>query len=259
MRKGKNLTAASNEEFCACIAGTAVPEALAKQLEGKPLVKQWMLDHLGTRDVQSGAPPVTWQHKNPLDITCRDFHSIFNNRSCMPDAHVLVAGKQIWVHRAIIARVSPVLANSWNPQFNTAADTSDTVRAATLQCSCTECGIGDLPYSTGLMFLEFMYSGELKWPSTPVDSMDAAELLVLADYYDVPYLVAQAQIALCFCVSTETCCDLLRLASHHHAPHLENCCIQYIVGAHSASADIGNLDQLSMMLKDKLRLAGWAG
>ena len=109
------------------------------------------------------------------------------------------------------------------------------------------------------MFLEFMYSGVLKWPEGTPDPMTAAELLILADYYDVEYLLTQAQIVLRFAVNLETCCEMLALAEHHSAEHLQQCCLHHIIRAHNAHGDVPNLDQLSPLLKDKLRANGWAG
>ncbi|KAL0028377.1 hypothetical protein WJX77_002895 [Trebouxia sp. C0004] len=87
---------------------------LAKHLQGKPAVKQWMVNSLGAIDTQSGAPGIRHHHPNPVTApttTADQFCGLFNNSAKFPDAVVVAAGQEILVHKLIIAKACTALAN----------------------------------------------------------------------------------------------------------------------------------------------------
>ena len=86
------------------MAGEPAPEALAKHLEGKPAVRQWLVQCLGVKALQTDAPVI--QHEDPdlVPAIARQFTALFHNQDCRPDASVMAAGHQIWVHIPIIAK-----------------------------------------------------------------------------------------------------------------------------------------------------------
>ena len=195
-------------------AGAAVPAALAKQLEGRPLVRQWMVRDLGVSDLETGVPIVKVSSIKPGNAARRVFRLGCINNIQLPDATIVVAGQKIHVHKLIIERVCPVLGNCWrlfgfnckilcpavqgletagtstvhskglsrstaaidSLQSQTdaeAASSASVLRGngapadmivATLHCECAQCLISSVEYDAGVMFIEFMYTGRLRWP-----------------------------------------------------------------------------------------------
>lgn len=122
------------------MAGAPVPAALAKQLEGKPLVRQWMVRDLGVSDLETGMPVVKLRKNNPGNAARRVFRQASTTRSQLADATIVVAGQKIPVHKLIIERVCPVLANCWKlsgyncKTLQTAVQGSETVGSSTVHC-----------------------------------------------------------------------------------------------------------------------------
>ncbi len=227
---------------------------LAKHLQGKPAVKQWMVKSLGATETQSGAPGIRQHHPNPVTATTTiadQFRGLFINSAKFPDAVVVAAGQEILVHKLIIAKACTALANHWN-------DTvwKDSGARATLDGSCPECSIEETSYSTAVMFLEFFYTGLLRWPDNLAYSMTAAELLVLANKYQVPYLVCEAERALWSAVTIQSCCDILTLADWHNAQQLKQYCLAYIAGGNEHIQTDGLSDALKADLKSFIRSRG---
>ncbi|DBB07706.1 TPA: hypothetical protein ACH3X3_009132 [Trebouxia sp. C0006] len=236
------------------IQGLPVPAMLAKHLRGKPAVKKWMVNCLGATDTQSGAPSICQHHPNPVTATttiAAQFCGLFNNSAKFPDAVVVAAGWEILVHKLIIAKACTALANHWN-------DTvwRDSGARATLDGSSPECSIEETSYNTAVMFLDFFYTGVLRWPDNLADSMTAAELLVLANKYQVPYLVCEAERALRSVVTIESCCDILTLADWHQAQQLKQYCLAYIAGGNEHIQTDGLSDALKADLKRGVRARG---
>jgi len=236
------------------LTGLPVPAMLAKHLRGEPAVKQWMVNCQGATDTQSGAPSIRQHHPNPVTATTTiadQFRGLFNNSAKFPDAVVVAAGREILVHKLIIAKACTALANHWN-------DTvwKDSGARAILDGSSPKCSIEETPYNTAVMFLEFFYTGLLRWPDNLADSMTAAELLVLANKYQVPYLVCEAESALRSAVTIESCCDILTLADWHHAQQLKQYCLAYIAGGNEHIQTDGLSDALKADLKRAIQSRG---
>jgi hypothetical protein len=96
--------------------------------------------------------------------------------------------------------------------------------------------VGDITYPIALTFLEFFYTGQVRWPAGTPDFTTAAQILVLADKFDVPYLLCEAEKALQSLVTVDCCCPMLVLANSHNAVQLQHHCLAYIA-AGSAHID----------------------
>lgn len=229
------------------VTGLQVPPMLAKHLVGKPAVKQWMVESLGAMDMQTGAPVTKQRHPNPVTATTTaadQFHEMFNNSAKFPDAVVVAAGQEILVHKLIIAKACTSLANHWNDTVwrNSGA-------RATLDGTSPQCSIHDTSYDTALLFLEFFYTGQVRWPDNTADPRTAAELLVLANKYQVPYLICEAELALRSAVSLDSCCDILTLADWHFADQLKQYCLAYIAAGKTQIKTDGLSKRLQKDLK----------
>ena len=275
------------------VIGVSIPEALTKYLADRPAVRQWMVQQLGVCDLETGVPVVKWLHKKPTIPARRRCTASLDNWRCLPDAVVLVQDRQILVHKGIIGRACPALAASWKPGYSCqaqlpqppAAPQNATTGSAssgptgsalpaeeagrqcrlnllsrqtvTVDCFCDECSISHTDSATAYMLLDWMYTWKLTWPSGDIDADTACQMLVFADMYDVPFIMAEAQIALRNQVDVQSCCGILQMAWHHNACELEEFCLSFITGAHAS-----NTDQLSLLddvLKRKLKQRGWAG
>ena len=248
----------SYQALCCYGAGLMIPPALAKHLESKPLVRRWMVNKLGATDKQSGAPAITQKCSNPVTATtsiANHLQGVFNCSASFPDVTVLVQGQEILVHKLFIANACKVLEAQWRSAW----DQSEIV---TLDCQCQSCQIAEVSHATALMFLEFFYSGKVSWPEGAKDSMTAAELLLLSDKYDVPYLFCEAEIALRSFVTQHTCFDILTLADHHSAEQLSKSCVCYIANMPSHQLNLERFNQLPSSARMKVsavRVIKWRG
>ena len=186
-----------------------------------------------------GAPKIQQSHRNMCATSAgngKPFSNMFNDASQYSDATVKLGADEILVHGLVIAHACPVLAIHWKPLW---AGANTTV---SLDGTCDECGIST-SNPVALMFLEFFYTGSLKWPLSGADSVAAAELLVLGSLYDVPYVLHAAEIALRECITPTSCCDILTLADHHNAEQLKAFCLYYIAqGLETISTEGLSLD-----------------
>lgn len=232
-----------------------IPPILAKALQNKPLVQQWMVVKLGATDMHTGAPSIRQKHPNPVTAVttiANHLQGVFNSPASFPDVTVLVEGQEILVHKLFISIACKVLAAQWREAW-------DQSKIVTLDCECHSCQISEASYRTALMFLEFFYCGKVTWPDGLADSMTAAELLLLSDKYDVPYLFCEAEKALKSFVTRTTCFDILILADHHNAEQLSNFCVAYIAHAPPDQIDQERLSRLPHGTKKRLKNAGCKG
>ena len=132
-------------------------------------------------------------------------------------------------------------------------------RTATLHLECAVCKIPSTDYTTGYMFLEFLYRGELTWPGTGADAATASQLVVLANFYGLPLLVAEVEIVFRTLVNIASCCEILQTAAHHNAEKLEDFCLRFIASARTGSIAKADLNSLDDELKAKLEDCGWKG
>ena len=228
-----------------------IPTALAELLNRNPVVKEWMVIELGVTDTQAGAPAIRQKCPNPVTATttiANHLKGVFNCSSSFPDVTVLVHGQEILVHKLFIAKACKVLEAQWRSAW----DQSETV---TLDCECQSCKIAEVSYATALMFLEFFYTGQVTWPDGTKDSMTAAELLLLSDKYDVPYLFCEAEIALRSFITQHNCFDVLTLADHHNAEQLSKFCAAYIANMPPHALDVARLNQLPHSALGKITAA----
>ena len=205
-----------------------MPPALSKQLQGKPAVMDWLNKQLGVRDWQAGAPLVKQRHTHVSKLAAK-----FNNQQHFPNAIVEAEGKHIHVHTLIVGNVSETLAKCWSSDIWHNAG-----GIISLSHNCP--GLGDITYPIALAFLEFFYTGKVRWPDGTPDFTTAAQILVLADKYDIPYLVCEAEIALQSLVTVDCCCPMLVLADKHNAVQLQQHLLAYIA-AGSAHIDTSQL------------------
>lgn len=167
---------------------------------------------------QAGVPLCKQRHSNPWNLKLA---ATFNNLKHFPNAIVEAEGKHIHVHTLFIGNVSETLAKCWS---------SDVWRNAggiiSLSHNCP--GLGDITYPIALTFLEFFYTKQVRWPDGTPDATTAAQILVLADKYDIPYLVCEAEMALQSLVTVDCCCPMLILADKHIAVQLQQHLLAFI-------------------------------
>ena len=87
-------------------------------------------------------------------------------------------------------------------------------------------------HSTALLFLEYFYTGCVKWPGGHAELDSALELLVMACTYDVQHLVCIAEMALQALLGPDNCCSVLSIADHHQAGQLRERCLHYLKQGH---------------------------
>ena len=121
-----------------------------------------------------------------------------------------------------------VLARRWDPLGW--GSTCDPIAIDTSLC-CDSCNIHP-SYTTALLFLEYFYTGEVKWPHKQADVQTASELLVMACMYDVQHLVCIAEMALQCLLDTHNCCAIFAIADHHEAVQLRAQCLHVIKQGH---------------------------
>ncbi len=176
---------------------------------------------------QAGAPLVKQRHR-----VARNLAAKFNNQEHFPNAIVEAEGKHIHVHTLIIGKTSEALAKCWSSDV---WDNAGGIISLSHNCP----GLGDITYPIALTFLEFFYTGQVRWPAVTPDATTAAQILVLADKYDIQYL-CEAEKALHSLVTIDCCCPMLVLADKHNAVQLQHYCLAYIA-AGSAHIDTSQL------------------
>lgn len=199
-------------------------------INAQPSVKRWFIDTLKVTDLHDGAPRVQQLHDNPVtSITsvAKYLEGDFNNPAAYPDAIISIDGRQILVHKRVVAKACIVLARGWDPLWDSS---SEPITVGTSMC-CESCSIHP-SYDTALLFLEYFYTGEVKWPGKRAEVQTASELLVMACMYDVQHLVCIAEMALQCLLDTDNCCSILAIADHHQALQLRARCLHFIKQGH---------------------------
>lgn len=184
------------------LAAIQVPKVLLDLLAAAPQVKKWMTDKLQMTDLQHRAPTVRQLHNSGVPPGVRVYLAdAFNNTEAYPDAVVSVGGRDIHLHKLVVAKGCQVLARQWGPLWQGSRHTVawDDI------LGCPECSIKP-SYSTAVMFFQFLYSWKVTWPEEEPDMASALELLVMASVYDMPLLVCAAEVALRHAVTVENCC-----------------------------------------------------
>ena len=197
--------------LCWSVAAIQVPPVLLELLAAAPKVEAWMTDKLLMMDLQHKAPAVKQLHAAEVQPAVQDFLAgSFNNPDALPDALVSIDNRDIHLHKLVVAKGCEVLARQWGPLWEGGRQTValDTI------LDCPACSIKP-SYSTALVFFEFFYSGKVTWREEAPDMASGMELLLMASYYDVPFLVCEAEAVLRQAVTVETCCKLLEVADHH--------------------------------------------
>ena len=210
-----------------CNAGYEVPRMLMTLVNRHPGVERWFIDALKVTALHDGAPGVKQLHDNPVTATtsvAKYLEGDFNNPAAYPDAVIFIAGQEILVHKRVVAKACTVLARRWDPLGWGAA--SDPIAIDTSLC-CDSCSIHP-SYTTALLFLEYFYTGDVKWPRKQADVQTATELLVMACMYDVQHLVCTAEMALQRLLDTDNCCTMFAIADHHDAVQLRALCLHFI-------------------------------
>ena len=231
-------------------AGYQVPITLLRMLNKEPAAKRWFIDELKVTDLQDGAPPVKQLHDNPVTAStsvAAYLEGDFNNSAANPDAVVTVGGVEILVHRHVVAKACEVLRRRWDPMWSG----SSRPFAIDTSLSCDACSTHP-SYSTALLFLEYFYTGEVKWPGSQAELGCALELLVMAGTYDVQHLVCIVEQALESMLNMENCCTILTVSDHHQALQLQERCLHFIRQGHRMIKNTLAYSILSGELKDKV-------
>ena len=193
---------------------------------------------------QAGAPLCKQRHSNPWNLAAK-----FNNLKHFPNAIVEAEGQHIHVHTFIIGNTSEALAKCWS---NDIWHNADGIISLSHDCP----GLGDITYPIALTFLEFFYTGQVRWPDGTPDVTTAAQILVLAYKFDVPYLVCEAEMALQSLVTVDCCCPMLVLVDKHNAVRLQHHLLEYIV-AGSAHMDTSQLPPHLLTYVIPIECAPW--
>ena len=231
-------------------AAIQVPQVLLQLVKSEPAVRQWMVDKLQITDLHHRAPAVRQLHRSRVTsvVTAREYLAgSFNNVAAYPDAVVSVDGKEIQLHKLVVAKGCEVLAKRWGPLWNRSKDTL--VLDSMLQCE--ECSV-QVSYTTALVFFGFFYTWQVTWPDGEADMQSALELLFMASMYDVPYMVCEAEMALRQGVNVENCCKVLELADHHAAQQLRRFCLHFIANGHKLVSKAEGFKSLSPELLDEV-------
>lgn len=117
---------------------------------------------------------------------------------------------------------------------------------------CDRCNIHP-SYSTALLFLEYFYTGEVRWQQADVQT--ACELLVMACMYDVQHLVCIAEMAVQHLLDPDNCCVILAIADHHEAVQLRARCLHFIKQAHRLIQSSEQYKALDHTLQAEVELA----
>ncbi len=240
-------------EYPCFAAAIQVPQVLLDLVKDEPAVRQWMTDKLQITDLHHRAPTVKQQHKQHVTtgLSARQYLAgSFNNPDAYPDAVVSVEGREIHLHKLVVAKGCEVLAKRWGPLWESSGDT---LALDSLLC-CEECSI-QASYSTALMFFQFFYTWQVAWPEKEGDMTSAMELLFMASVCDVPYLVCEAEVALRRGVNVDNCCKLLEVADHHAAQQLRKFCLHYIANGYKLVSKAEGFNSLSQDLLDEVQKA----
>ena len=164
-------------------AGYAVPKWMSQRLKGKAAIRKWLIEGLGALDLNYGLPAVKQLCKNPQDERLFGFDMPEEDT----DAVILVGDQAIHVHKWVLGMACEVLATKWGP------DWADTDAPIHLNVFVEGPGL-HVSYNTAYAFFGFLYDGAVNWPQEQPDANSFMELLVLADEYQVPYLMCEAEI-----------------------------------------------------------------
>ena len=77
-------------------------------------------------------------------------------------------------------------------------------------------------------------------------------MLVLAHYYDVPYLGCATEQALKRFVAVNNCCQLLMVADHHNAHQLRKFCLHFIASGYGVVSQQPAFEELSEKLLEEV-------
>ena len=219
---------------------------LLQMLKGKPDVKQWFIDTLKVTDMHDGAPAVRQLHDNPVTAStsvAKYLDGAFNNPDTYPDAILTIKGQQILVHKLVVAKGCKVLARAWDPHW-----ASSKPIAMDESLSCEACSVHP-SYEAARLFLDYFYTGEVKWAGSKAELSSALQLLVMACMYDVPHLVCIVEMALLSKLDFNNCCNMLAVADHHQAEQLKARCMHYIRKGHHLLKASDSYKQLSPELQ----------
>lgn len=122
-------------------------------LDDKPSVRRWFVDHLKVTDAQDGAPAVKQLHTNPVTAStsvAKYLRGDFNNPDSYPDAVLTIEGRQLQVHKLVVAKGCKVLARRWDPLW----EASGRPIAMDESLCCDACRVQP-SYEAALQFLEY--------------------------------------------------------------------------------------------------------
>lgn len=140
----------------------------------------------------------------------------FDYPEAMPDVAFIAKGREVLAHRVFMAAVCPVMASCWDV---TSSNWQHAAQPIHLDTSCS--------YPAAEAFLWYCYTGKVTWPADHARRKSAAELLQLADMFDMPFLPCQVKQALGHEVSVTNCCPLLATADLHAAEQLKRFCTHF--------------------------------
>ena len=219
-------------------------------LQDKPAVKRWFIDKLRVTDLHDGASAVRQLHSNPVTANtsvARYLEGAFNNPDAYPDALLTIAGQKIHVHKLVVTKACKVLARAWDPLWGS----SSKPIAMDGSLCCEACSVYP-SHNAALLFLEYFYTGEVKWASGQADLGSALQLLVMACMNDVPHLVCTVEVALLGLLDMENCCSMLAVADHHEAQQLRARCMHFIRKGHHLLSPLDIYKQLSTELQSEI-------
>jgi len=105
------------------------------------------------------------------------------------------------------------------------------------------------------IFLQFLYSGLYKLDLNEETPQQLADLLLLADRYEVDDLKSCCEDALVSKVDNDSCFALLVLADQFQAGRLRRCCFEWIAQRPSLTSE-ENLEEIPHNLQEELRNLG---
>lgn len=213
-------------------------------LADAPGVRQWIVNSLGAIDLDTGAPVVRQLHSNPVS-SASYWREMFNNPAADPDATAVFDTQTVHLHRLALLTTGHRFSPQWDGLWQNPPE------ALTADVHCDACDV-KLSHETVLMFFQWFYTGELVWPSDLAECATPFELLVMASHFDVPFLIAAAEVALRARVTLKTCCELLEFADHHNAQQLKNLCLHVLVSGHQHCQQ---MHQLSKKLQNEVQRA----
>lgn len=144
----------------------------------------------------------------PESKICEDFGALFETQK-FSDVTLSVGGKDLLVHKLILAARSPVFAAMFKHEMAESKQNRVTIQ--------------DVDYDVLREMLMYIYTGK----SPNLESM-AEDLLALADKYDLGGLKAMCETVLCSSITVENAANLLVLADMHCAKQLRTQIIHYI-------------------------------